>query len=158
MAVKNFIRYDKIPATAHAESVVSSEEALIGGQFVNLGTVLTSSQGEEVDYTKAEQGGTFDAIVAPVYLENELNQLAEITEQDTPVGKPVRAFIIQKGDMISINEELAEGVVKGDEVQIGEDGLGFAPVDAVSGGTVIGKVIDTEFYPNVGNLVVIRFA
>lgn len=153
---KNYLRLDKIPATAHIESVVSDSEELVAGQFVDLGAVLNVAEGEEVNYTKATAGGTFDALVAPVFLDSDADAFGDLLEKTVGIGKPARAFILQKGDMVSFNAENATGVQAGDNVKVGTGGLGVAK--ASDADTVIGKCIAVEFEPGVGDLAVIRFA
>lgn len=153
---KNYLRLDKIPATGHIESVVSDSEELVAGQFVELGAVLNVAEGEEVSFTKATEGGAFDALVAPVFLDGELDPMGEVLEKTIAIGKPARAFILQKGDMVSFNAENAAEVKAGDNVKVGANGLGVAK--AAEGDTVIGKCIAVEFEPGVGDLAVIRFA
>lgn len=153
---KNYLRLDKIPATGHIESVVSDSEELVAGQFVELGAVLNVAEGEEVSYTKATEGGAFDALVAPVYLDSDANAFEDMLEKTVGIGKPARAFILQKGDMVSFNAENAAGVEAGDDVKVGANGLGVAKAD--EGDTAIGKCIAVEFEPGVGDLAVIRFA
>ena len=153
---KNYLRLDKIPATAHIESVVSDSEELVAGQFVDLGAVLNVAEGEEVNYTKAIAGKTFDALVAPVFLDSDADAFGDLLEKTVGIGKPARAFILQKGDMVSFNAENATGVQAGDNVKVGTNGLGVAK--AAEGDTVIGKCIAVEFEPGVGDLAVIRFA
>lgn len=153
---KNYLRLDKIPATGHIESIVSDSEKLVAGQFVELGAVLNVAEGEEVSYTKATEGGAFDALVAPVFLDSELDPMGEVLEKTIAIGKPARAFILQKGDVVSFNAENATGVKAGDDVKVGANGLGVAK--ATEPDTVIGKCIAVEFEPGVGDLAVIRFA
>ena len=153
---KNYLRLDKIPATGHIESVVSDSEELVAGQFVDLGAVLNVAEGEEVNYTKATAGGTFDALVAPEFLDSDADAFGDLLEKTVGIGKPARAFILQKGDMVSFNAENATGIEAGDNVKVGTNGLGVAK--AAEGDTVIGKCIAVEFEPGVGDLAVIRFA
>lgn len=153
---KNYLRLDKIPATAHIESVVSDSEELVAGQFVDLGAVLNVAEGEEVNYTKAIAGKTFDALVAPVFLDSDADAFGDLLEKTVGIGKPARAFILQKGDVVSFNAENAAGVVAGDDVKVGTNGLGVAKAELEE--TVIGKCIAVEFEPGVGDLAVIRFA
>lgn len=154
-SVKNYLRLDKIPRTEHSESAVHGDDTLLAGQFINLGVVLDTADRELVEAIKSEAGGDFDALIAPVYIDKGYSDF-DIQYESVPAGVPARALILQKGDIISINEELAEGVTKGDDVAIGEGGLGFAV--AAEGDTVVGKCIDIEFEPNVGDLAVIRIA
>lgn len=152
---KNFIRLDKVTHTNHYESIVS-EEDLLAGQFVVLGDVINSAEGEEVEITKSVAGGEFDAIHVPVYLTDGTRSETDILFESAEKGRPTRALIPVKGDMISINAELAEGVEKGDDVAVATDGLGFAK--ATEGQVVVGRAIDVNYLNQVGKLIVIRFA
>lgn len=154
MAQKNYIRLDRVSKAAHYESVVLADAELVAGQFVELGTVLDTSEGEAIAATAATAGGELEAIVCPVYLDKGIPGY-DITEDAVAAGKPARALHPVKGTIISINAELAKGVVEGDKVAIGENGLGFQK--AAEGLTAIGKVIALETLTNVGDLVVIRF-
>lgn len=151
---KNFLRLDKHLQNGHLESVVLANGALLAGQFGNLGVVLDSSQGEEVEFTKATAGEGFDVLVAPVYLDRGYTDYEEIYES-VPAGKPARAIHIVKGDIISFNSELAPEIKKGDDVEVGADGLGL---QKAADGTVVGKCIDINYDSVVGDLAVIRFA
>lgn len=152
-SVKNYLRLDKISRTAHSESAVHGTDALLAGQFVELGAVLDVADRELVEATKATAGAGFDALIAPVYIDKGFSDF-DIQYESVPAGEPGRAIILENGSIISINAELAEGVAKGDDVAIGEGGLGFAPVTGEE--VVVGKCIDIEFEPNVGDLTVIR--
>lgn len=154
-SVKNYLRLDKISRTAHSESAVHGTEALLAGQFVDLGAVLDTADRELVEAKKAKAGGGFDALIAPVYIDKGFSDF-DIQFESVPAGEPGRAIILENGSIISINAELAKGIAKGNDVAIGEGGLGFAPVKA--GEVVVGKCIDIEFEPNVGDLAVIRIS
>lgn len=152
--VKNWIRYDKINKHGHVDSVVHTED-MLRMQWVLLGDVLDTAQGEEVSVVLAEEGGKADAYVGHIginygYLDyDEAYVVAE-------AGLPTRAIHPTKGDIISINIELANGAVKGDELAIGPNGLGVKK--ATEGEVVIGRAIDVNFKEFVGELLVIRFA
>lgn len=154
MAEKNFLRIDKVKQFGHIETLLAEDE-LLNGHFAVLGSVVNTEEGEEVEYTLADEGGEFDVLVAPVYvLQGRTDD--DILTDSVPAGKPARGLVIEKGDVVSINAELAPGVAKGDEVAVGAGGLGFkvADVDDV----VIGMAIDLNWLDNVGDLAVIRFA
>lgn len=148
---KNYLRIDKFPATGHIESVISKDTELVAGQFVDAGVVQVASEGEVIDVTLTKAGGELDLLVAPVF-EGEDDKLTAVT----PVGKPVRAYHIQKGDIVSFNRENAKDVKIGDKVAIGANGLGVKAA-APDGADAIGEVISIDYMNVVGELVVVRF-
>lgn len=157
---KNYVRLDKVAGTAHYESVVSADAPIVAGQFITLGTVLDESEGETVDFKKAEEGKAFDAVTCPVYLDKGYPAF-NLVEQEVPAGKPARALHPGKGTIISVLKEMAPGVVKGDKVAVGVDGFGFKKAAAGTGDTagdvVAGTVIAEEYLGNIGDVVVVRF-
>lgn len=153
-SVKNYLRLDKIPATEHNESVVHETEALLAGHWVNLGVVLDPRDREVVGAEIATEGGTYDALVAPTYRDKGYADF-DILFESVPAGEPARALVLQKGDVVSFNAEQAAGVAQGDDVEIGADGFGIQKAET---GEVIGKCIQIEYEPEVGDLVVIRIA
>jgi len=153
-SLKNYLRLDKIPRTEHSESVVHEAEALLAGHWVTLGTVIDATDRELVSAELATTADTMDALVAPVYLDRGYADF-DLQYESTPAGEPVRAFIVQKGDIISFNIEQAENIKVGDEVGIGDGGFGLK---VATGAEVIGKCIQIDYQPNVGELVVIRIA
>ncbi|HFI0463182.1 TPA: hypothetical protein ACGO1T_000526 [Streptococcus suis] len=153
MAEKNYVRLDKVSSTAHYETIISSDSELIGGMLVNLGGLLDGNR-EAVEFTKATEDDTFEAIVVPVYL-NYGSLDFNLTTQSIPAGKPARVLIPENGAIISINKELVSGdPTKGDKVTVGASGKGFKKVE--SSEKAVGTVLGTEFQTNVGELVVIR--
>ncbi|WP_461199361.1 hypothetical protein [Enterococcus sp. N249-2] len=154
MAKKNYIRLDRVSKTAHYESVASDTIELLAGQFVKLGTVLDSSEGELVGVEKATAAGEFDAIVVPVYLDKGYPDY-DITTDSVKTGKAARALHPTAGTILSINAENAPGLKKGDKVVVGEDGLGFKKAE--DGETAVATVISLEYLTNIGDLVVVRF-
>lgn len=153
MAEKNFVRLDKVSNATHYETVISNDTPLINGTLVNLGAVIEGHR-EAVDFEVAEEGKGFDALIATEYLGyGALN--FDILTQETPAGKPGRAIIVENGAIISINEELAKGLNKKDNVTVGAKGIGFRKAEPGTD-VVVGKVIDTEYLTNVGNIVSIR--
>lgn len=154
MATKNFLRLDKVKQLGHYESAVLADGELLSGQFVTLGKVLKTAEGEEVEVTKATSTENADAIIANVYTDNGFADW-NIINDSVPAGRPARAYIFEKGDMISINEELASGLSVDDFVKPGADGLGFEA--GVGREDSVGQVIDTNYLDGVGQLVVIRF-
>lgn len=153
-SVKNYLRLDKIPRTEHSESAVHETEALLAGHWVELGAVIDDRNREMVEAIIAQAGGKADALIAPVYLDKGFTDF-DILYESVPAGIPARAQIVQKGDIISFNVEQAEGVAEGDLVEIGANGFGVRKNDT---GEVIGKCIQIDYEPEVGDLVVIRIA
>lgn len=152
--VKNWIRYDKMNKHGHVDSVVHTED-MLRMQWVNLGDVLDTAQGEEVAVTFAEEGGAADAFIGHMdinYGYLDYDDAFALVE----AGEPTRAVHPTKGDIISINIELANGAVKGDELAIGPDGLGVKKASGED--VVIGRAIDTNYKEFVGELLVIRLA
>lgn len=154
MAEKNFLRLDKVKQFGHYESAVSADSELLAGQFVSLGEVIDTAEGEEVSVKKATGIKDADALIAPVYLDKGYPDY-DITKDSIKAGKPARAYVFEKGDMVSINEELAKGLSKGDFVAPGDNGLGFKA--GTGREDSIAQVIDKNYLEGVGNLVVVRF-
>lgn len=153
MAVKNYIRLDKIGSDARLASVAMEAE-LLAGQFVNLGAVLEDAEGEVVEATKAEAGKKADALVCPVYLDKGYPDF-DITTQSIAAGKAARALHPEAGQIVSFNAENAAGLKAGDKVTVGANGLGVKK--AGESDEAIGTVISLEYLSNIGDLVVVRF-
>lgn len=154
MAKKNYMRLDRVSATASLESVAHETEELLAGQFVTIGAVLDDAEGELVACEKAAEDGEFDAIVAPVYLDQGFPDY-DITTDSVKAGKAARAIHPYAGMIVSVNAENATGLAKGDGVAVGKDGLGFKK--AADAASAIGTVISLEYLTNIGDLVVVRF-
>lgn len=151
---KNYVRIDKFSSTGHIESVLTKTAPLVAGQFVDLGKVVETG-GEAVDYTAAQEGKGFDALIAPVFVDKGYPDF-DITKESVPVGKAARALILQKGSIISFNAENVTGNPNaGDNVAIGTGGKGLRK--ASGSDVVVGKLIAKEFMRNVGELYVVRF-
>lgn len=151
-----FIRLDKIKASAHIETIVHNAD-LKNGQFVELGASAEELGGEAVDITLTAEGERPEAIVTTVHLDYGHPDFDETT-QVTKAGKAGRAHIIEKGDMISFLAEeggLATGVKAGDDVAVGANGLGIKKSELEQ--EIIGKAIRVDYMPNIGDLVVVRF-
>lgn len=151
---KTYIRLDKIGADARLESAVA-KEALRNGQFIDLGAAVEDAEGEAVEVTKAKAGKRPEAVMATVFVDyGELD--FDITEQELKAGKAGRAVVLQKGQILSFNKEIATGELKkGDDVTVGEDGLGIKKANG-SSDEVIGKVIRMDYLNFIGDLVTIR--
>lgn len=148
-----FIRLDKIKASAHIETIVHKAD-LKNGQFVELGASSEGLGGEAVDITLTEEGKRPEAIVTTVHLDYGHPDYDE-TKQVTLAGKAGRAHIIEKGDMISFLVDMAEGVEAGADVAVGANGLGIKVAEEAD--EVIGKAIRQDYMANIGDLVVVRF-
>lgn len=150
---KNYVRLDKVNSDAYIDTIVAETEVINSGQFVVLGK-LKEGEPEVTEFTKAEEGKLAKTFAASVDIDYGYHDY-DPTDQSTPVGKAVRVFHIAPGMIISINKELASGIVVGDNVTVGANGLGFkkAGVDDA----VIGKAIAIDTLTNVGDVVVVRF-
>lgn len=151
---KAYIRLDKIGADARLESAVA-KAALRNGQFVDLGKALDEAEGEAVEAEKAKAGKRPEAVMATVFIDyGELD--FDITKRELKAGKAGRAVILEAGQILSFNKEIATGELKaGDDVTVGEDGLGIKKADGHSD-AVIGKVIRLDYLNFIGDLVTIR--
>lgn len=150
---KNYIRLDKVNASAYLDSVISTTESLLAGQFVTLGA-LVDGEPELTTYTKTVAGKESSVFLAPVIIDQGYPDF-DPADQTTKAGKAVRAIHIDKGMIISINVENAVGVIAGDDVAVGTNGLGFKK--AVTDDFVIGKAIAIDTLDNIGDLLVVRF-
>lgn len=152
---------DKVKSTAHIESIVVTEdEGLKAGQFINLGVIDENIDGGEIfTYEKAEVGGTFDALFIPIHLDYGFTGFDEAT-QLVPKGQAGRAYVIEKGNILSFHKDLVSGdLAVGDLVAVGANGLGVTKADEADEDVeVIGKVVAERYLANIGDLVVIRFA
>lgn len=155
---KNYVELTKIPATAHIESVTVPSlvgEVLAHGQFINLGAKQTTNGLEAYAFTKAEEGKGFDALIDETARDTG-EASYKVYEEVVVAGKTARAYVLQKGDVIAINEELASGVAVNEaDVTLAADGLGFktATLDDV----VVGRTVGSIYRANVGKLVYVRF-
>ena len=150
---KNYVRLDKLSPAAYLESVVFENDAILAGQFVELGTLVEGDY-ELTHATKAAPGSAGKVIVAPVTIDHGYHDY-DPTDQSVKAGKAARAIHIEKGLQLSINAEAAPGVKVGDDVTVGADGLGFKKAGVND--EKIGKVIAIDALRNVGDLVVVRF-
>lgn len=150
---KNYVRLDKLSSSAYLESVVFESDTILAGQFIELGTLVEGDH-ELTHATKAVAGSAGKVIVAPVTIDYGYHDY-DPTDQSVKAGKAARAIHIEKGLVLSINKEAAPDVKVGDEVTVGEGGLGFKKAGLSD--TKIGKAIAIDTLRNVGDLVVIRF-
>ena len=149
-----FIRLDKIKPSAHIETIVDAEKDLKNGQFVELGISAEELGGDAVNVVLTEEGARPEAIVTTVHMGYGHPDFSE-TEAVTKAGKAGRAHIIEKGDMISFLTDIATGVVAGNDVAVGANGLGIKVAEEAD--EVIGKAIRVDYMANIGDLVVVRF-
>ena len=150
-----YVRLDKVKSTAHIETVIHNAP-LSNGTFVELGAVDEAFGGEAVGITLTAQGKAPEAIVVSEFIDYGHPDY-DYTKQSIPAGKGARAYIIERGNVMSFSTDLVpEGLVKGDAVAVGADGVGLVKADGIDD-VVIGKVIDLDYLANVGDLVQIRF-
>ena len=149
----NYLRLDKINSADYIESVVNKTAPLLAGHFVKLGKVVNPAQGEVVECTLAASGTDYDALVAPVYIDQGFSDFVEHLHS-VPAGKPARALILEPGSIVSFAKDQVKGAQTGDKVEIGDDGFGLKKAASGDG---IGEVIAEEPQRVVGGLVVVRF-
>lgn len=151
----SYVRLDKIKSSAHIETFVHNED-LKNGQFVKVGKILEEHGGEAVEVKKAASDAEAKAIVTTVHGVYQNGKDFDITKEVTKAGKAGRAHVIETGNVISflVPNDKAKEFKAGDNVGIGDDGLGIKKADSGEG---IGQVQAVEFQPNVGDLVVVRF-
>ncbi|UDM72746.1 hypothetical protein [Vagococcus fluvialis] len=149
---KNYLRLDKVGGQDHYESFVA-EHKIVNGQWLNLGEMDLDLGIEMAKAKKAEEGKEPDTLACTVFINyGELNY--DETAQELPVGKAGRALHHKKGNIVSFNVENAQGLVAGDLVTVGADGLGVKK--ATGDDHVVGQVIRLDYLAYVGDLVVVR--
>lgn len=150
-----YVRLDKVKSSAHLESIVNGTD-LVNGTFIELGAVDAMYDGEAVGVTMTAQGTAPEAILVTEFIDYGHPDY-DYTEQVTKAGKMGRAYILERGNVMSFSSDLVPaGLVKGDLVAVGANGVGLIKADGVDD-VVVGKVIDLDYLANVGDLVQIRF-
>lgn len=146
----NYVRLDKIKATAHIESIVATQD-LQNGQFLSLGDLQADGEARKATPSAdVSEGLVFHASV-PLTYEDQTNELDFVLK----AGKVGRAYVLETGDIISISESaVSGGVVKGDKVIPAVNGFAKASVAKPTG--LHGKILDIEVDAVAGKLVVIR--
>lgn len=150
--VKNYVRLDKVGASAHYESF-SAETAIVNGQFLNLGKENDKIGSEVVVATKAKEAKAPEAIACTVFPDYGYPDFDE-TQQELKVGKVGRALILEAGQMIALNTENAKGVNVGDSVTPAADGKGVKKAENTN--VEIGTCVRKDHINYVGDVVVIR--
>jgi len=138
-----YLRLDKIKATAHIESIVASED-LVNGQFLALGALQPDGEARQA----TPSGDVAEQLVlhasVPLTYEDRSNELDFVLK----AGKTGRAFVLETGDVISIDDKtLAVGA------KVIPSPTGF--VEGVPAG-LHGEVIAVEIDAIAGRLAVIR--
>lgn len=143
---------DKIPSTAHIESVIAAEP-LKNGQFVELG-VLSDEDFESREGTKAKDNASADVLLvdAPI---SYGDPHFDLDTYELAAGKAGRGYHLVAGDIISVTEDLVHGAKVGEYVAVNADGLGFAT--AVDKASAIAQVIGTESHGFDGDVAVVAF-
>ena len=139
---------DKIKATAHIESVVAADP-LGAGQFVKLG--LLGEDGESRVATKATDEASAEVFVAdaPLSYGDPHFDLGQYVVQP---GKAARAYHLEKGDVISVTTDLVTGAKVGDNLTVGDTGLGFKKATVGKG---VAMLIGQETHGIDGDVYVI---
>ena len=112
---------DKIKATAHIESVVASED-MVNGQFLSRGVL--GEDGESRVATPATDEASAEVFVADAPLSYG-DPHFDLGKYVVKAGETGRAFHLEKGDVISVTTDLVAGAKVGDNLTIGDKGLGF---------------------------------
>lgn len=172
---------DKISSTAHIETAVLTEDVK-NGQFVTLG--LLQEDGESRVATKATDYKSAEAFIHTDILDYGYDNYEEIQDVN-PAGKQARAYILQKGDTISVEKGALDGLKLGDLLTVADDGYlfkkaedgtpgtpaveevkgedgtvttpGKPAVPAIAGDTVVAKIIGEESQGFDGDMFVITF-
>lgn len=139
---------DKIKSTAHIESVVATDE-LTNGQFLTLGVL--NADGESRVATKATKEEDAEVFLADAPISYGDPHFDLATYKVKP-GNTARAYHLEKGDVLSVTTDLVSGAKVGDNLTIGDNGLGFKKADNGKG---IAMLIGQEAHGIDGDVFVI---
>ncbi|MCC4466850.1 hypothetical protein [Limosilactobacillus reuteri] len=143
-----YVFLDKIPATAHIESVTADKD-LANGQWLSLG--LLNSDGESRVATVAK-----NETEAEVFLADEPLSYGDphfdLASYKVKAGQTGRAYHLIKGDVVSVTTDLVTGAKVGDNLTVGDNGLGFKKATEGKG---IAMLIGKETKELVGGVYVI---
>ena len=139
---------DKIKATAHIESVVAKDE-LGAGQFGKLGVL--GEDGESRVATKATDEASAEVFVAPEFISYG-DPSFKLAEAKVKPGNTARAYHLEKGDVISVTTDLVSGAKVGDNLTVGDNGLGFKKA---TDGNGVAMLIGQEAHGIDGDVYVI---
>lgn len=143
-----YVKLDKISATAHIESIVATED-LVNGQFVALGELQADGEA----YSVVPSGDQTERLV--FHASNGLTYGERENELDfvLKAGKVGRAYVLEKGDVISITlDGITDGVKKGDLVK--PDAKGFAVT--TNADEAIGSVVAIDVDAIAGQMAVVH--
>lgn len=149
----NYVIMDKIKATAHLESIVATTD-LQNGQFVELGALQTDGEARLAIPSGDQAKQLVFHMSVPLTYEDRQNELDFVLK----AGKEGRAFVLETGNVISINKSAVTGdVVVG--AKVNPSATGF---DVVDGAEVVGKlhgeVIAIDIDAIAGQMAVIRIS
>lgn len=131
----SYVFLDKIPATEHIESVVANED-LANGQWLKLGVLGDDGESRAVTKAAAPEDAEVFLADAPLSYGDPHFDLATYKVKKGTTG---RAFHLGKGDVISVTADLVTGATVGDELTIGDNGLGFKKATGKGIAMLIGK-------------------
>lgn len=131
----SYVFLDKIPATEHIESVVANED-LAMGQWLKLGVL--GEDGESRAVTAAATADDAEVFLADAPVSYG-DPHFDLSTYKVKKGETGRAFHLGKGDVISVTADLVAGAKVGDELTIGDNGLGFKKADSKGIAMLIGK-------------------
>lgn len=149
----SFIRLDKVPSSAHYETIeVGTDKDYYDGQFFNLGVSL-DLDGEVVEAKEAKEGQRAIGLLCSVNIDYTSNTDMLVSSKLTK-GDIGRVLILQKGNIISFSREIAKGLKVGEKVTVAENGYGLKK--ASDDDYVVGQVIRLDHMTNIGELIVVR--
>lgn len=149
----SFIRLDKVPSSAHYETIeVGVDKDYYDGQFFNLGVSL-DLDGEVVEAKEAKEGQRAIGLLCSVNIDYTSNTDMLVSSKLTK-GDIGRVLILQKGNIISFSRQIAKGLKVGEKVTVAENGYGLKK--ASDNDYVVGQVIRLDHMTNIGELIVVR--
>lgn len=138
----NMIRLDKIKGTAHIVSVKATKDMEVGS-IVKLGAL--ASDGETYDVTEPVSITADDqlAMVVPSVLQYDEPRTEE--EYTIKAGTVVRAYILEKGDVITTCDSFLTGASVLNQYAVPVNGsFKIAPVATLTGNEVLAFKVDEK--------------
>lgn len=150
-----YVRLDKIKKNAHIESIVSATD-LKNGAFLALGELQEDGETRLVTASKDETKQLVFHASVPLQYESG----AHVTDFVLKAGKVGRAFVLEKGNIVSISKAAVTGgtVAKGALVNPSETGFDVIDGVEVANKAVTGEIIALEVDAIAGELAVIRIS
>lgn len=149
-----YVRLDKIKPTAHIESIVSNVD-LQNGVFVELGALQADGEARFATPSGDQTKTLAFHVSVPLTYEEHKNELDFVLK----AGKVGRAYILESGDIISIQASAVTGGTVAVGAKVVPSATGFDVVDgAEKVGKLHGEIIAIENDAIAGQLAVIRIA